>query len=323
MTISRSTFLIAGASYGASLAKGARAHAAALAPLTAAYVPSTLFAPLFVAYDRGFLTSAGFAGNLQPIVAGQDAIALLAQGQLDLVAGGISAAFFNAIERGLEVRLVGSTGYQPQHGHPSALMVRSDLYESGLRDTRGLKGKKVAWVGGAGATAAYYVARILRDAGLSLSDIEMVNLANPDQGPALERKAIDAVFSNAPFTIAFEQQHLARMIAGPPRGISGTGIFFGPTLLKAPPRARAVVGALRRAAAIVSGKGYYAPENIATYGKYTKQSAAVLDNLDRYDFAPDLHIDEATVLDMQSEFLKQKVLAYPNPLPAQRLFAHF
>lgn len=321
MTVARSTFLRSTAALGAAVALTGNAAAAPLTPLTAAYVPSTLFAPLFVAYDRGFFTGAGFAGNLQPIVAGQDAIALLAQGQLDLVAGGVSAAFFNAIERGLDVRLVGSTGYQPKRGHPSALMVRNDLYEAGLRDVRGLKGKKVAWVGGAGATAAYYVARILRGVGLSLGDIEMINLANPDQGPALERKAIDAVFSNAPFTIAFEEQHLARMIAGPPRGISGTGILFGPNLLKAPERARNVIGALRRAAAMVSGKGYYAPENIATYEKYTKQSAEVLKNLDRYDFAHDLHIDETTILDMQSEFLRQKVLAYPNPLPATRLFA--
>jgi len=126
-----------------------------------------LFAPLYVAVERGYFTSAGFVPDLTPIGAGQDAMALLATGQLDLVAAGLSAAFFNAVQRGLDVRYVASTAYQPRTGHPSAIFVREDLYASGqLRSLKDLRGRTVAWNGGLGAASTYCVERILRSAGL-------------------------------------------------------------------------------------------------------------------------------------------------------------
>ena len=221
--------------------------------LNVGYVPSTLFAPLFVATERGYLKDAGFTVNVNSIVAGQDSMALAAQGQLDLVAAGVSGAFFNAVNRGLEVKFVASTGYQPHKGHPSALMIRQDLYEAGEHDASTLKGKKVGWIGGAGATSQYYIARILRKFNLSLRDIDGTNIANPDQEVALARHAVDAMFTSSPFTDIFQEKKLARIIGAAPAGISATGIFFGPSLLRNPENARAVMSALRRAASEIAG----------------------------------------------------------------------
>ena len=91
---SRKHFLAAGA---AALALPRSARAAAPRALVAGYVPSTHFAPVFVAQDRGFFANAGATVSLTPIVAGQDALALLATGRLDFIAAGLSAAFFNGI----------------------------------------------------------------------------------------------------------------------------------------------------------------------------------------------------------------------------------
>jgi NitT/TauT family transport system substrate-binding protein len=292
-------------------------------PLTIGYVPTTLFAPVFVAAERGYFHEAGFTPNLLPIVAGQDAMALTALGQLDLVAAAMSAAFFNAVNRGFEIRFVASTGYQPRTGHPTALMARTDLFAGGLRDAGGLRGKKVGWIGGAGAASAYYVARILRDFGMTLKDIDGVNIANPDQEVALERKAIDAVFTSAPFTEVFEQKKLAHFIGSVPPGISASGIFFGPNLLHAPDQARAIMTALRRAAADIAGNGYYAPGNIAAYATYTKQPIDVLQHADRYEFKPDLRIDQGTVIDMQRVFIDQNILLYKIPINEAQLVARF
>jgi NitT/TauT family transport system substrate-binding protein len=291
--------------------------------LDAGFVPSTLFAPLFIAQERGYLSAAGAKSELAPIVAGQDALALLATGRLDFIAAGLSAAFFNGVARGLDVRLVASTGYQPRHGHPSGLMVRRDLYDAGVRAPRDLRGKKVAFNGGAGATSAYYLARILRSAGLHLSDVETLNINVPDQGLAFERKAIDAAFTSAPFTQAFEEQNVARLIAGPPPGISGTGIFFGPSLLGDPKTASALLDGIRRGAADIAGKGYFEARNLAALANYTQQPVGVLRRSDRYDFVKDLRVDQATLLDMQREFLTQGILTYKTPLEDRRLVARF
>jgi NitT/TauT family transport system substrate-binding protein len=319
----RARFVGSLAAGSTALAFPAIVRAQSLKTLNAGYVPSTLFAPLFVAADRGYLREAGFNVNLNPIVAGQDSMALVAQGQLDIAAAGVSAAFFNAVNRGLEVKFVASTGYQPHHGHPTALMIRQDLYDAGQHDASTLKGKSVGWIGGAGATSQYYIAVILRKFGLTLRDINGQNIPNTDQEVALSRKAVDAMFTSSPFTDIFQDKRLARIIGTVPAGVAGTGIFFGPNLLRNPENARAVMSALRRAAADIVGPGYASPENMASYSKYTKQSVDQIKAADRYDFKADLRIDQPTLQDMQNVFLEQGILTYKPPVNEVRLVSRF
>lgn len=321
--IDRRRFLGSVTALGAATAVPRIARAQSGKALTIGYVPSTLFAPVFVAQERGYLREAGFNATLTPIVAGQDAMALVAQSQMDVATAGLSAAFFNAVNRDLDVKFVASTGYQPAKGHPTALMIRQDLWDAGQRDPRVLKGKTVGWLGNAGATAGYYVALILRKAGLTMKDIQAVNIAAPDQEVALERKAVDAMFCSAPFTALFAEKKLAQIIGSAPVGIAGTGIFFGPTLLDVAPAATAVMKAFRRGAADVAGDGYFAPANLAAMAKYTAQPVELIRTTDRYDFKPDLRIDQATLTDMQSEFIRQGILTYKTPLPDDRLIAKF
>ncbi len=291
--------------------------------ITIGYVPSTLFAPVFVAVERGYLKSAGITANLTPIVAGQDAMALVAQSQLDLAAAGLSAAFFNAVARGLDVKFAASTGYQPEKGHPTALMVRQDEYDAGLHDAGGLKGKTVGWLGNAGAASGYYVAVILRKFNLGIKDINPVNIAAPDQQVALERKAVDAMFCAAPFTALFEEKKLAKIVGNAPPGISATGVFLGPSISGDAGFAKAVLAALRKGAADVAGDGYLKPDNLAAMAKYINQPVELIKTTDRYDFKPDLRIDQATLLDMQNEFIGQGILTYKTALPEAKLIARF
>ena len=319
----RHQFIGGAAAIGATLAVPTIVRAQALKPLTIGYVPSTLFAPVFVAVERGYLRDAGYNATLSPIVAGQDAMALVAQGQMDVATAGLSAAFFNAINRNLDVKFVASTGYQPKVGHPSALMMRQDLYDAGAHDASSLKGKTVGWLGNAGATSGYYVALILRKFGMTMKDITPVNIAAPDQRLALEKKAVDAMFCAAPFTALFAEKKLAQICGSAPPGIAGTGIFFGPALLNDAAAGTAVMKALRRGAADVAGPGYYKPENLAAMSKYINQPAELIKTTDRYDFRADLKIDEKTVNDMQNEFIGQGILAYKSALPDAKLIAKF
>ena len=73
----------------------------------------------------------------------------------------------------------------------------------------------------------------------------------------------------------------------------------------------------------IAGNGYYAPQNIDAYAKYTKQPAELLRKADRYDFKPDLRIDQGTLEDMQREFVAQGILTYKQPLNEVRLVARF
>ncbi len=318
----RARFLGAAGAAGAAACAPSIGLAQARKALSIGYVPSTLFAPVFVAAEKGYLRDAGFDATLSPIVAGADSMSLVAQGQVDVAAAALSAAFYNAVNRGLEVRFVASTGYQPRQGRPSALLIRQDLYDGGLR-VAGLRGKKIGWIGNAGAASAYYVARILRAAGLKLTDIEPLNIPNPEQQTALEHKAIDALFTSAPFSEEFAQKRLGTIVGSPPPGIAGSGIFFGPSLLHNRDGAAAAMTAFRRAAAEIAGPGFFAPANLGAYAKYTKQPLDVIKAAPRYDFKPDLRIDQATLEDMQREFLADRILTYAPPLNEVRLVARF
>jgi NitT/TauT family transport system substrate-binding protein len=319
---SRARFLSTLATGAAASAFPTAVFAQTRKPLSIGYVPSTLFAPVFVAAEKGYLRDAGFDANLTPIVAGADSMSLVAQGQIDIAAAALSAAFYNAVNRGLEVKFVASTGYQPRTGRPSALLIRQDLYDGGLR-LAGLKGKKFGWIGNSGAASAYYVARILRGVGLRLSDIESLNVPNPEQQTALEHKAIDALFTSAPFSDEFQQKHLGTIVASPPPGIAASGIFFGPALLHNRDSASAVMTALRKAAAEIAGRGFFAQANVDAYAKYTRQPIEVIKAAARYDFKPDLRIDEGTLEDMQREFVADNILTYKPPLNEVRLVARF
>ena len=158
---------------------------------------------------------------------------------------------------------------------------------------------------------------------MKLADVETVNIGVPDQGIAFERKAIDAAFTSTPTTEAFEERKLARFLAAPPAGIAATGIFFGPSLLGAPDVARSVLDACRRGATDVAGSGYDNPQNLATFATYTQQPVDVLRRSARYDFAPDLRIDQVTLEDMQRVFLGLGILTYAAPLDAARMVARF
>ena len=63
--------------------------------------------------------------------------------------------------------------------------------------------------------------------------------------------------------------------------------------------------------------------NLAAMAKYTGQPVDLIKTTDRYDFKPDLRIDQTTLTDMQNEFINQGILAYKTALPDSRLIGKF
>ena len=294
--------------------------AAALETVKMVHVPSVLFAPLYVAIEKGYVREQGIDLQLDRAAAGQDAMPLLANGQLDVVVGGFSAATFNAVQRGLELRVVASMGRQPASGYPSALMVRRDLLDSGaVKDMRDLKGRKVAISGGEGSTGSYWMATKLRPAGLDLKDIQMVNMGFPDMVAAFSSQAIDAGFPSAPATTQIRNAGTADFFGGVTApGASAVGVTYGGPFLKNRPEVgRRLLAALIKGARDVQGNNYFAPENLAAYAKYTATPVETLKGMDAYDFDPNLTPDIATLADMQRVFIAEGV-QQGEPIPTER-----
>ncbi|HEY7062742.1 MAG TPA: ABC transporter substrate-binding protein [Chloroflexota bacterium] len=303
-------------------APGTAAPTAAVETVRVAHVPSTLFAPLYVAVEKGYAQEQGIKLQLEQVTAGQDAMALAAQGQLDAVVGGFAAATFNAIDRGLDLRVVGSMGAQPQSGYPSALMVRQDLLDSRQVQSLGdLKGKKVAVAGGMGSTGSYWVANKLSEAGLGLRDVEVVNMPFPDMVTGFKSSAIDAAFPPAPFTTEILKDRSANLFGGPIRpGASAVGTVYGPAFRREhDAAARRFFTALVRGARDLQGDDYLSDDNLQIFAKYTKMPVDTLRAIDPYGFDPDLRPDTDTLLDMQRLFFDAGILVFNPPLTADKL----
>jgi NitT/TauT family transport system substrate-binding protein len=297
--------------------------AASGAQLKVAHAPSTLFAPLYVAIDKGYMAQQGINVELTTVTTGQDAQVFLANGQLDAAVAGIAAATFNAINQDLDVRVVGSMGVAPSNADPSAIMVRTDLLQAGaIKGIADLKGKKVALSGGVGATASYYLAQSLAKANLTLKDIEVVNMSFPDMVAGFKSKAIDAGLPPAPFTTEILKDGSAQIpdFGHLTPGVSGTGTMYGPRLLRQDRQlGQRFFNALVRGAADVQGDRARQPENLQSLATATKLPVDTLRTMALYDYKPALAPDTATYENMQKVFIEAGVLKFSAPLPASKV----
>jgi NitT/TauT family transport system substrate-binding protein len=126
-------------------------------------------------------------------------VAPLGAGQLDVGAGSHSAGLNNAIARGVDIKLVADKGSAlPGHGF-QGLLFRKELVDSGrVRTPADLRGMKVG-LSARGISVEVAMVTWLQRSGLSMNDVEPVEMGFPDQIPAMGNGSLDATISIEPF----------------------------------------------------------------------------------------------------------------------------
>ena len=147
------------------------------------------------AVEKGYFKEFGIKVVNENLDTAANSIALLAQNQLQLVEGGISAGYFNALEKNLPVTMVLDRVSSPI-GHN--LMLRPD-HQGKITDLKQLKGKTIA-TNGQGAVSTYEVGKMLETAGLTINDVDIKVLPFTQYALAFNNKAIDAAITIPPFT---------------------------------------------------------------------------------------------------------------------------
>lgn len=166
---------------------------------------STLFA-----VERGYFKDVGIKLESEDITSSANAIALLAQNKLQVVEGGISAGYFNALEKKLPITIVLSRVNSPLRHN---LMLRPDLKDQ-VKTIKDLKGKVIA-SNGPGSVATYEIGKILETAGLTLADVEIKVVPFSQMAVAFRNKAIDGAIVIPPFVYQFTEQGFAVPFADP------------------------------------------------------------------------------------------------------------
>jgi NitT/TauT family transport system substrate-binding protein len=164
---------------------------------------------VFIAQARGYFAQEGIAPNLILFDASSKMIAPLGTGELDVGGGATAVSLFNAIDRGIGVRMVADKGRTAPGYVYQSLMIRKALVESGrFKGLADLKGLKIT-VGAPGVGPLAVLDAFARAGGLTYGDVEKVFLPFPQQVIAMANGAVDGAVMNEPFKTILLQKGIA------------------------------------------------------------------------------------------------------------------
>lgn len=283
--------------------------------MTVGYIPISIYAPLFVAADKGYYADEGLDVTLEPLAGGNDLVALTASGQLEAAATGAGPALWNAVAQGFPVTVV-APGHREGNPVATPLMISKEACESGeIAGVADLAGKRVA-VNARGATE-YWLDRALGTAGLGLDDVDLQTLAFPDAVLALEAGALDAAMVAEPIATQAEQQGRAvRLLTDfPIQEVQPTAIVANADFLEDNPAAvEGFVTAYLRACRDLAGAGFADPANLEIISRYTSIPADLIGAAVPPIYSVDGAIDPIGLGALQTFFRERDQLEYDEDI---------
>jgi NitT/TauT family transport system substrate-binding protein len=286
-------------------------------------LPNVAAAALYVAQGKGYFKDVNLNVSIVPIPGTEQAQPLLATGSLDAQLGGVSAAFFNGISNGLDVKLVAGWG-DANPASPSAAFVT--LKGGPIKSVADLRGKKVASNGGTASVSGFFLHTLLKQANMTVNDVRVVDLGVPDGLAALQHGSVVAAISAGPLlTKAITDG--SQIFVGDPNKVfengSLGGVIFGTNLLK---KNRAAGVAFLRAllkATDTDLQGDYRtnPEIVKILADGLQVASATITGPPPDTYDPTMRLLTAVYDDMQTFWHGQgSVLTYSKNLTTDQLF---
>jgi NitT/TauT family transport system substrate-binding protein len=302
MKYSFSVILALGISLQSSFSMGAEEQHVQPVKLKLAILPYLSYAPFFIAQDEGFFVEQGIQTEVIQFTHSPDAIPALARGQLDVAGGFITVSMLNAMAQGARIKFVADKSYSDPAGCTyMGLVARRTLVETGkLADPVQLKGCRVAI--NEASIEGYWVEKVLKTAGLALSDIRTGDIPDAAMLSAFEKGAIDLGTPAEPWiTRVLDAGHavmwkpIQHVVPGCQFGV----ILFGPNLLdKSPETGKRFMAAYVKAVQQYNqGK---TKRNLEILAAHTGLDPGLLTRACWPSFRADGRINPESVLDFQA-----------------------
>jgi NitT/TauT family transport system substrate-binding protein len=155
-------------------------------------------APIYIADQKGFFREEGLDVKVQNFRSAADMVAPLGAGQIEAGAGSASAGLYNAVARGIRLKIVADKASSPPGYGGTKILVRRDHVESGRwKEIKDFKGMKFA-MNAPGVSNTSTLNTLLKSVGLAYSDVSTVDMPLPDHVVALKNKSVDASASVEP-----------------------------------------------------------------------------------------------------------------------------
>ncbi len=156
---------------------------------------------VLIGMAKGYYEELGIEIESVAFNTGQDMINALGAGQLDVGCTVTASGLFNAILRGIPIKIVGDKGINVAGKGYYRLMVRKDLVDE-IKDFEDLRGRKLAVVGTA-SLDEIALDRVLNQGGMTTNDVDLQVIRSfPDIVAAMSNKSIDGGMIIEPFVAA-------------------------------------------------------------------------------------------------------------------------
>lgn len=154
-------------------------------------------AGLLIGIERGYFKQEGLEIEIIGFKSGPQIIPPLATGEVQVSGLSVSPSFFNAVQRNIAMRIVADKGQVFKGAGWAALVIRKDIADK-IKDFKDLKGLKIA-VPAKGVSTFTQLGTALKLGGLTVDDVDIVQLGFPNMIAALTNKGVDAAMLIEPF----------------------------------------------------------------------------------------------------------------------------
>jgi len=234
-------------------------------------------APFFIARDEGFYEEQGLTVEIVEMTSNlSETIPVLNQGDVDVVSGAISSGFFNALARGANLKMVADKGQIATTGCSAMVLLASNAFLEAhpSKNPADLKGALVN--GTRTSFSGYYYEEYLKEANLSLDDLEWFKGRTPDAFQAIQEGTLDIMITTEPWKARVLQGGYGNIwleFKDIFPGFTYGQVWFGPTFLEDNPEIgeRFMVAYLKGVAQFNLGKTDRNIEIIANYTELDKE----------------------------------------------------
>jgi NitT/TauT family transport system substrate-binding protein len=168
--------------------------------------------PFFIADKRGYFKDEGLTVKFIRFDSAAKAMAPLGTGELSVASGATSAALYNAVRRGVTLRIVADKAKNPPGYGFESLLVRTDLKDK-IKTLADFKGRKIA-ISAPGNSEDFLVDYAMRKTGMTFKDVDPVYLGFPQHIAAFTNGGIDVSLSVEPSISSIEKSGKAVRFLG-------------------------------------------------------------------------------------------------------------
>ncbi|MHA2216756.1 MAG: ABC transporter substrate-binding protein [Candidatus Hodarchaeales archaeon] len=272
-----------------------------LTTVKVAMLPFISYAPFIIGNEEGYFEEEGIEVEFVKLSQSSMLMPALAEGSIDVGAGGVTSSLFNSITRGMNIKIVADKGNLQADCDYSAILVRKDLFDKGeITEISQLKGHKLglshlsSW--------GHLYSEILNRGKLNFDDVEIITpLTSSQRMESLETRVIDATVLNEPYVTRATDFGLAEKLVGVGEVLPDfqlLHIMYGQNLLEKDPELgkRFMVANLKSVRQYNEGK---TDRNIKIIQEYTDLERDIIERSCWPHFYSDGHLNVESVLKIQ------------------------